>query len=597
MDYASRSFCERYGDLLTGSYDCVDRVVLNAFFPLGHNPGGFRCWWWRLHGNDDDLDNTHLMRFAGRFARRVKAWAAANGVPVIYCKAGERKHLIAEEHLAAHPPSGPGVFLVLAAKAPASVREVRRSQSSGVIGNIAKKTTYVNHYSFHIMDPAWGHVTIKMSGHPPFPAQVILNGHEYVAAQARATGTGFTKEGNCFTEIADPQRLAQAADTLSQPAAIGRLGQVCDRWIYSACLCFGLDLAEQARSGFRYAYSIYQAEYSRNLLFRSGAQMEDLFDRICDRTRSRLNIPSLRTLFGLKNRPHSNRAAGPPAQEIVIENSRYGLTWFRIRFGLLQLKAYIKGEHVLRFEATVHNTKELRCRRSLENFPEIIIRLAGMAERFATTLDCADVSFLPDGHARRSSPAVPDRRHPHRRHRPEQAPHPHRLGRGAGPGRRTTRLHRRRIHHQGPAAQQARGLHDPPRRLRPAQAPRQGPRHQARTHPPIPHPTSGGPHHRRPARPPRRGHRPDPCWHPQPPPRPQTRPLDPDRPRLRNPPHRHAEPLRRLRDHAHRGCRRIDNTLSIGEMQAPRPSTRGLFAVSGLAKRQKGLEPQRVTCI
>jgi hypothetical protein len=61
------------------------------------------------------------------------------------------------------------------------------------------------------------------------------------------------------------------------------------------------------------------------------------------------------------------------------------------------LKAYTKGEHVLRFEATVHNTRELRCRRGLDNFPEIIARLAGMTERFATTLDCADVSFLPDG--------------------------------------------------------------------------------------------------------------------------------------------------------------------------------------------------------
>jgi hypothetical protein len=184
---------------------------------------------------------------------------------------------------------------------------------------------------------------------------------------------------------------------LSQPAAIGRLGQVCDRWIYTACLCFGLDLAGQAHSGFRYGYSIYQAEYSRNLLFRSGAVMEDLFDRILDRTRSRLDIPTLRILFGLKNRPHSNRAAGPPAQEIVIEKPQYGLAWFRIRFGLLQLKAYTKGEHVLRLEATVHNTKELRCRRSLDNFPEIITRLAGMAGRFATTLDCADISFLPDG--------------------------------------------------------------------------------------------------------------------------------------------------------------------------------------------------------
>jgi hypothetical protein len=46
----------------------------------------------------------------------------------------------------------------------------------------------------------------------------------------------------------------------------------------------------------------YQAEYSRNLLFKSGAQMEDLFDRILDRTRSRLDIPVIRTLFGLKTR-------------------------------------------------------------------------------------------------------------------------------------------------------------------------------------------------------------------------------------------------------------------------------------------------------
>jgi hypothetical protein len=332
---------------------------------------------------------------AGRFARRVKAWAAANGVPLIFCTAGQRKHLIAEEYLETHVVS-PGVFLILAAKAPASVWKVHRS-ARGVITRLEKKREYVYHYSFHIMDPAFGHLVIKVSGHPPFGAQVILDGHEHVAIAAQAEGVGFTKEGNCFTEIADPQRLAQVADAWPQQAAIGRLGQVCDRWIYSACLCFGLDLDEQERSGFRYAYSVYQAEYSRNLLFRSGAQMEALFDRILDRTRSRLDIPAIRTLFGLKARPHRNRKDGPPAQDIVIEKPRYGLSWFRIRFGRLQLKAYTKGEHVLRFEATVHNAKELRCRRSLDHFDQIIALLAGMADRFATTLDCADIGFLPDG--------------------------------------------------------------------------------------------------------------------------------------------------------------------------------------------------------
>jgi hypothetical protein len=388
-------FSERYGSLLAGSYDCPDRIVLNAFHTPGYSGGGFRYWWRQLHdGCEDLLDDTRLMRMASRFARRVKAWGAANGVPVIYCKAGQRKHLIAQAYLAARTP-GPGVFLVLAAKAPATVWAVHRS-AAGVITRLEKKSGLVYHYSFHIMDPEWGHLVIKMSGHPPFGAQVILNGHEYVAIAARAAGIGFAKEGNCFTEVTDPQGLARVADTLSQDAAIGRLGQACDRWIYTACLCFGLDLAEQQHSGFRYSYSVYQAEYSRNLLFRSGVQMENLFSHAVDRARARLDVPRVRVIFGARQR--RARAAGPPAQEeIVIEKPVYDLTWFRLRFGKLQAKAYTKGEHVLRFEATVHNARELRCRRGLDNLPEIITRLEAIATRFAGALDCVDTAFLPDG--------------------------------------------------------------------------------------------------------------------------------------------------------------------------------------------------------
>jgi hypothetical protein len=283
---ATDGFSARYGDLLTGSYDCVDRIVLNAYNPLCHSAGGFRVWWRRLHGDDAQLDNTRLIRMAGRFARRVRASAAAHGIPVVDCGRGERKHLIAQEYLAEHTV-GPGVFLILIARAPATVWEVNRS-AAGVIRNLAKKKAFVNHYSFHVMDPDWGHITIKMSGHPPFAAQVILNGHEYVACQAQKAGVCYTKEGNCFTGVPDPNGLAQIADTLSLPGAAGRLGQVIDRWIYTAALCFGLDLADADRTGFRYAYSVYQVEYSRNLLFGTGAAMDRVFNTVLDRTRSRL---------------------------------------------------------------------------------------------------------------------------------------------------------------------------------------------------------------------------------------------------------------------------------------------------------------------
>jgi len=365
----------RYGALLTGTYDCVDRIVLNAYFSMGCGPGGFRTWWRRWQGNDDDLDDTHLMRMAGRFARRVRGWAKANDVPVITCRAGERKHLIAQEHLEAGPVPV-GVFLVLVARAPAMVWKVKRS-GAGHIVNLEKKSEYVNHYSFHIMDPDWGHVTIKMSGHPPFGAQVILNGHEYVATAAAKAGVHFTKEGNCFTVVPEPARLAQIADTVSHPGTAGRLREVCDRWVYTACLCFGLDLAEQEASGFVYDYSIYQVEYSRNLLFANGARMQRAFEAIVDRTRSRLDVKEVRTLFGAKARPHRDRAGGPPRLEAVIETPTYDLTNFKVHFGRLTLKAYTKGEHVLRVEAITHNTIDLKCGRVLERWGDITTRLAG----------------------------------------------------------------------------------------------------------------------------------------------------------------------------------------------------------------------------
>jgi len=59
------------------------------------------------------------------------------------------------------------------------------------------------------------------------------------------------------------------------------------------------------------------------------------------------------------------------------------------------LKASTKGEHVLRFEAIVHNTRDLGCGRVLARFGEIITRLNAMLERFCTALDCVDVVFVP----------------------------------------------------------------------------------------------------------------------------------------------------------------------------------------------------------
>jgi len=392
----SDEFSRYYADILDGSYDCVDRIVLNAYFQLGQTPGGLRVWWRQLYGSDDNLDTEHLMRIAGKFSRRVRAYAKAHDIPVIDCGKDERKHELAEQ-LLPQDPDFKGVFAILVGRAPAPVWEVKQSKTGRIIDIRRKKPyPYVNHYAFHLMDAEWGHITIKLCPHPPFNAQIILNGHEYVAHQAQKAGLEFSQAGNCFTHISDPIALAHIADTLRHQNVVGQMSQLCERWIYTTCLCFALSLEEQERTNFRYRYSTYQIEYSRNFLFHRGGQMEQLFNNIIDRVRVRLDVKTIKTIFGAKRRPFRQQGHKTPRLEVVVEKPAYNLTVFKLHFGKLTVKLYSKGERVLRVEVISHNTKALPYGRALVKFPDIVHHLRKVLERFLSILHCVDHAFIAD---------------------------------------------------------------------------------------------------------------------------------------------------------------------------------------------------------
>ena len=43
-------FIDLYAHYLDSSYECVDRIVLNAYFYQAQSGGGFRVWWRKLMG-------------------------------------------------------------------------------------------------------------------------------------------------------------------------------------------------------------------------------------------------------------------------------------------------------------------------------------------------------------------------------------------------------------------------------------------------------------------------------------------------------------------------------------------------------------------
>jgi hypothetical protein len=391
-------FSQYYAELLEGIYDCADRMVLNAYFPLGQSGGGLRSWWRRLRGDDSHMDDEHLREMAGTFSRRVNAYCDKHGIPIVEAQADERKHQLAEPYLP-NDAEFRGLFLVITGNAPAPVWEVKRN-AQGQITELRhrKKWPYVKHYYFHLIDADWGHVTIRICGYPPFGAQIILNGHEWVERTAQREGATVVKSGNCFVDGSDFTAVNETAANLNQDSIIPSLRQVCERWIYSACLIFALTNEERERSGFSYQYSIFQLELSRNLLFHRGTTMDEVYQGLIDRTRVFLDTKQLKTIFGRSYRPHIAKRGRENMQLLrAVEAHSFDLTVFKVKWGNLTLKIYDKGARVLRIEVVVHNAKDLRCGKVLEKFTMLLQRMSGMLVRFLGVVQAAHVSFLDEG--------------------------------------------------------------------------------------------------------------------------------------------------------------------------------------------------------
>jgi len=191
-------------------------------------------------------------------------------------------------------------------------------------------------------------------------------------------------------------RLNRLAAKVGSPKVLGELGEVINRWVYSSCLCFGLTTEEQERSGFRYDYSCAQLEYSRNLIFKSPHQLDQVYQGLIDRTAKTLDVAKLKTIFGRRNRPHQKRGGGKQLERI-LDRSHWDLTVFKLHFGRLTLKMYDKGHRVLRVEAIAYNVKDLKCGKRIEKLLAMLEKLQLMVVNFLNTVQAAHIGFLDEG--------------------------------------------------------------------------------------------------------------------------------------------------------------------------------------------------------
>lgn len=400
---SSDLFLSHYGQLIDWHYDCLDRIVMNGMFLLGQSPGGFRFWWREYFGHEDRLNNDEMRKMAGDFSRRISYWAKENGVAVIDCAKNERKDELAEPFIEkARMDGAEGVFLILTGLAPAPVWRVQQN-AQGTITDICREKPwpFVKHYHFHLMDKNWGHVIVRIGGYPPYGVQVILNGHEWVERRCVEQKCFCTMEDNSFVQ--GQQRVIRrvCAELMTQGSL--RLEEVCRRWVYGSVLPFALPGFKQNKSTFHYDWRLYQIEYSRNYIFHSGRAMSEIYDGLIDRNRSRMDVPVLKTIFGVRGRPHkrlrsANEPRGPrDAASKEVSQPAYDLSVFKLHWDKSTSKMYDKGARLLRVEAVEHNVKKSKTRGRLDRWDEIIEQVKGRTDRFINAMQYIDQGLLDMG--------------------------------------------------------------------------------------------------------------------------------------------------------------------------------------------------------
>jgi len=131
-------FSEQYAGLLEGQYDCIDRIVLNAYYPKLLSGGGLRDWWRQLKGGDSGLNTASLMHMAGVVSQRVQAWCKKNSIPFIHYQTGERKYEDAEKLL---PKDAyfEGIFAIFCSRAPSLLWEVHEFGNGKMMYAVKRK--------------------------------------------------------------------------------------------------------------------------------------------------------------------------------------------------------------------------------------------------------------------------------------------------------------------------------------------------------------------------------------------------------------------------------------------------------------------------
>jgi hypothetical protein len=238
----------------------------------------------------------------------VRTLAQAEGIEIRQVNYGERKEAIVEEILATRERRE-GVVCILGAMERCRGFKVGKNQKSGFLQR-QWSPGKCQHFYVYFVDAEFGLCHLGLPTWAPFRLQFCCNGHDWLERQMREAGICFKKADNGFTHGSD----FAAAQAMLKNFEPQRLHQMLDRraarWV-----------AGPGRFGPSLHWSVYQAEWSSDLVFKNDRVLPELYREIVRTAAIEVGCADLYRFMGKK--PRANSQAEPSSRlQTLVQGTR-----------------------------------------------------------------------------------------------------------------------------------------------------------------------------------------------------------------------------------------------------------------------------------
>ena len=338
----------RYSENLTGVLSCYDRIVITGTLPGACFADGMTSFL-RSRGIRIFDYPQFALPLREHIRANAQALAAEHGATIEHiAKAHIRKEEVVAKVLASRGDA-PGLVHVISAMETCATYQPWRALASGRTF-LRPDTTKCLHYYFYWMDRELGLIYVRVPTYCPFRLQVYCNGHSWLARRMAREDIDFATADNAFVRIANFGRAQELADTFKPELLHRHL----DR--YAKLCCPVLDVFGQT-----YHWSIMQAEYSTDLVFKSEQILRSLYQQLAREAVLSVKAEQLATFLGKKITPQLAAEIGSRL------STRIEGTCIKHKFGSCSLKLYDKFARILRIETTTNDVSFFKHHRKVEH--------------------------------------------------------------------------------------------------------------------------------------------------------------------------------------------------------------------------------------